>query len=328
MMRARIAGALVFVCVVYSEMPRANPRGPAVETRSVGHIPQLNVSASPVWPRNYGSVSVGNALLPDKTARTFIAVGTTEIPDPCALSGGDVGTSADVGPAGAIVTWLFDMRLKSSDRSGAVVALHWTRTVHDPAAVDADSIERNYEVSLSERQRIVLDLVRPRDLTKNGCEGVALELELRFQDPPELENALLAYDIWLLQTDGGGRQFTDRVQPRGFQGRDTEYAFGRQQYEADGTRSATGPVSISLSGSVKGRVRLDGRIDLVVSLGRTVLVGSLGTGDGGFKQETVTDGETIELATPRIASGLRGVPEDSNLFRGHTAIRVTVRRIS
>jgi hypothetical protein len=226
------------------------------------------------------------------------------------------------------VTWLFEMRLKSSDRNGAVVALHWTRTVHDPAAVDAQSLERTYEVSLSERNRVVLDLVRPRHPTENRCEGVALELELRFQDPPELENALLAYDIWLLQTDESGRQFTDRVQPRGFQGRDTEYAFERQQYQADGTRSETGPVSISLSGGVKGRVRPDGRIDLVVSLGRTVRVGSLGTGDGGFKQETVADGETIELATPRIASGLQGVPEDSNLYRGHTAIRVTVRRIS
>jgi hypothetical protein len=75
-------------------------------------------------------------------------------------------------------------------------------------------------------------------------------------------------------------------------------------------------------------VRQDGRIDLVIGLERTVWVKSLGTGDGGSKQETVADGETIELATPRIASSLRGVPEDSNLFRGHTAIRVTVRRIS
>ena len=232
------------------------------------------------------------------------------------------------GPAGAIVTWLFDMRLKSSDRSGAVVAFIGRAPFTIRRLSTLIRIERNYEVSLERAPEIVLVFSRPRDLTKNGCEGVALELELRFQDPPELENALLSYDIWLLQTDGGGRQFTDRVQPRGFQGRDTEYAFGRQQYEADGTRSATGPVSISLSGSVKGRVRLDGRIDLVISLGRTVWVGSLGTGDGGFKQETVTDGETIELATPRIASGLRGVPEDSNLFRGHTAIRVTVRRIS
>ena len=199
-------------------------------------------------------------------------------------------------------TWQFEMCLKSSDRSGAVVALHWARTVHDPAAVDADSIERSYEVSLSEHQKITLDLVRPRVLT-NQCEGVSLELELRFQDPPELENALLDYDIWLLQTDESGREFIDRVQPRGFQGRDTEYAFRRQHYDMNGTRSATGPVSIALSGQVKGRVRSDGRIDLVVSLGRTVWVGSLGTGDGGLKQETVADGETIELATPRMIEG-------------------------
>ncbi len=325
-MRARIIGTLAALCLVCPEMPRANPEGPAVRTPIAGPFPQLTVSASPLLPGG-GGVSVGNVLLTDKTTRTYIAVGSTEIPDACVLSGGDLSRDENVGPAGAIVTWQFEMRLKSSDRSGAVVALHWARTVHDPAAVDADSIERSYEVSLSEHQKITLDLVRPRVLT-NQCEGVSLELELRFQDPPELENALLDYDIWLLQTDESGREFIDRVQPRGFQGRDTEYAFRRQHYDTNGTRSATGPVSIALSGQVKGRVRSDGRIDLVVSLGRTVWVGSLGTGDGGLKQETVADGETIELATPRMIEGLRGVPEDSSLFRGHTAIRVTVRRIS
>ena len=131
------------------------------------------------------------------------------------LSGGDLSRDENVGPAGAIVTWQFEMRLKSSDRSGAVVALHWARTVHDPAAVDADSIERSYQVSLSEHQKITLDLVRPRVLT-NQCEGVSLELELRFQDPPELENALLDYDIWLLQTDESGREFVDQYSPAGF----------------------------------------------------------------------------------------------------------------
>ena len=200
---------------------------------AIGSSPQLTVSASPVWPGNYGTVTVNNVLLPDKTTRTYIAVGSSEIPDPCAISGGDVQKGAQNGPAGALVTWLFEIRPKSSDRSGARISLHWTRTVHDPAAVDAESIERSYEVLLREHQKMVLDLVRPRDLTKvndlrsSRCEGVALELGLKFQDPPELENALLAYDIWLLQTDRTGRQFADRVQPRGFQGRDTEYAFGR-----------------------------------------------------------------------------------------------------
>ncbi len=60
-----------------------------------------------------------------------------------------------------------------------------------------------------------------------------------------------------------------------------------------------------------------------------VLVDRLGTGNGGTKQETVAEGETIEFKTPRLSGQLPGVPEDSNVFRdGQTAIRVTVRRIS
>ena len=334
-MYARNVVALVVAIVVtFTTAPHAGPQDEGGRVATTRPTPLLTVTATPVWPNNYGTVIVGNALLQGKTTRTYIAVGSSEFPNPCALSGGDVRAGSEFGPAGALVTWLFEARLVSSDRSGARVALHWTRSVHDPAAVDAESIDRSYEVSLGENDQIVLDLVRPRDLARvsefgrTTCEGMAIQLGLKFQDPPELESALLAYDIWLLQTDGTGRQFVDRVQPRGFQGRDTEYAFGRQQYDTDGTRSAAGPIAVSLSGRVKGRVRHDGRIDLVVGLGRTAWVGSLGQGDGGLKQETVGDGETIELAIPRIGQELKGVPQDSKLYRTSTAIRVTVRRVS
>jgi len=88
-------------------------------------------------------------------------------------------------------------------------------------------------------------------------------------------------------------------------------------------RSAT-----RLEGRVKGRVRPDGRIDFVVGVMRFVDAGSLGTGDGGGKLVTVSDGEPIEVMTPRLSGELPGVPPDSKLYRaGHTAIRVTVRRI-
>jgi len=196
--------------------------------------------------------------------------------------------------------------------------LHWKRTVNDRAIADAQTIEREYELSLFERSREVIDVVRPHEGAATNCEGVAIEAEFVYRDAADLENSLLQYDVWLLQTDASGKQFTDHVEPRGFQGRDIELTFRRQRYNQSGALSAAGDVSVSLGGTVKGRMRPDGRIDLVLGMSRTVWHGSLGQGDGGSKQETVADGETIELELPRVSGNLAGT---------RTALRVTARRI-
>jgi hypothetical protein len=316
-------------CALCLLVPDSHVAGRAAERVYSTAMPQLHIWAHPLPGSDGGTVSAGGVLLPNQDQDIYIASGTNEFPYVCALSSGVYTETGDGPPAGSLVRWRLQARLKSSDSAGAVVDLHWTRTADDRASVNADTIERRYELSLSERNRVVLDVVRPTEAASNGCEGVAIEAELTYRDQPDLEGSLLQYDIWLVDTDASGNQITDHLQPRGLQGREIEYAFRPQKFDVDGNRNSSGPVSSRLEGSVKGRVRPDGRIDLVVGVLRFVQSGRLANGDGGQKQETVADGETIEVATPRLSGSLPDVPRDSNLFRaGHTAIRVTVRRIS
>jgi hypothetical protein len=226
-----------------------------------------------------------------------------------------------------LVVWQVDSRLKSLDAAGATFTVHWKRTVRDENAVDARSMERQFELRLAERSRQVLDLVRTPGAS--GCDGVALEFELTFEDDPSVANTLIEYDVWLVHRDRQGRELTDHVQPRGFQGRSVEYAFRPIKYRDDGSIDSAGGVSAALTGSVKGRVRPDGRIDLVVNAMRMVQSRSIGSGDGGSKQATVADGETIELETPRLQGRLPVIGDLEPFFEGdRTAIRVTARRVN
>ena len=145
---------------------------------------------------------------------------------------------------------------------------------------------------------------------------------LEFQDPPALANQVLDYDIWLVHHEAEGRQVVDRMAGRGLQGKDVDYLFKRLRYDTTGMPDPDGAVDVELRGSVKGRVRPDGRIDLWVGAMRTVSQARLGNGEHGSKQATIGDGDTLELEMPPIRQ--RGPGFDAQ----RTSIRVKVRRLS
>jgi hypothetical protein len=330
-MRHQTLRALCVTSAVSVLMPAGDGRGNQSFYRTA--TPQLRIWAHPLPGSDGGTTSVQLELAPEtENHEIYVTLGSNEDPFLCGVNSGALMPNAPEGsgpPPGALIDWRFQARLKSSNASGATIDLHWNRTVNDSAIADAETIDREYELSLDERSRQVIDLVRPHDGAASNCEGVAIEAELVYRDAPDLENSLLQYDIWLIDTDVSGKQVTDHLEPRGLQGREIEYTFRPQRFDFDGTRNSSGPVTARLQGGVKGRVRSDGRIDLVVGVLRFVQSGSLGTGDGGGKKVIVSDGETIEVTTPRLSGNVPGVPDGSNLFRaGHTAIRVTTRRIS
>jgi hypothetical protein len=326
---------LVFLCIgaASAVSPTVDLAGRSSQVVRRMPTPYLRISAQPLPGFSAGATQVALELAPETlNQEIYVTLGTHEYASLCGVNSGVVrvnGPESEGPPPGALIDWRFQARLKSSTPARAEIELNWKRTVKNRTAVDADTIERQYQLSLSERSREVIDIVRPPEGTSSDCEGFAIEAEFFYRDEPDLENSLLQYDVWLIDTDASGEQMTDHLEPRGLQGRDVEYAFRPQRFDVDGKRSPAGPVSSRLEGRVKGRVRSDGRIDLAVGVMRWVQSGSLGTGDGGGKLVTVSDGETIEVLTPRLFGDLPGVPNDSNLFRaGHTSIRVTVRRIS
>jgi hypothetical protein len=246
-----------------------------------------------------------------------VTAGSADFADLCA-----VGAGGKSFPPGTRVGWQVEGRLLDVDATSARIGIRWTRRVLDPRVVDAADVIREYEARLTEGENFVLDLVRPPAGTNPECDGVVVQMGLEFSEAPDLANAVLDYDVWLVHREADGREVLDRMSGRGLQGHSVEYLFKRLRYDAHGFASPDGPVDVELRGSVRGRVRPDGQIDLAVGATRTVLKSRLGNARGGNKQATIRDGETIELEMPSY--DLNGPGFDTQ----HTAIRVTVRRLS
>ena len=155
-----------------------------------------------------------------------------------------------------------------------------------------------------------------------NCDGVVVTMWLEFQDPPELARAVLDYDVWLVHRDATGREVLERSRGRTLHGESLDYLFPRLRYTADGILSPDGAVTADYSGSVRGRLRPDGRIDLALYAHRMLVERSLGQGDGGNTRATMSNGETLEFQMPSPVNRTGGFEAQ------RTSIRVTVRRVT
>ena len=284
-----------------------------------GAIPTLRLSIRALHPNALGGVEASPSwqLSRDTVAAPTVTAGSANYADLCAIGAG--GKSFQPGTR---VGWQVEGRLLDVDASGARLWIRWTRRVLDPRVVDAGDVVREYEARMTEGHNLVLDLVRPPAGTNPECDGVVVQMGLEFSEVPDLANSVLDYDVWLVHREADGREVLDRMSGRGLQGHSVDYLFKRRRYDASGFPNPDGPVDVELRGSVRGRVRPDGQIDLTVGATRTVLKSRLGNARGGSKQATISDGETIELEMPSY--DLKGSGFDAQ----RTAIRVTVRRLS
>jgi hypothetical protein len=256
----------------------------------------------------------------DTVARPFVAAGSEAWPHRglCDISSG----AADKLEGKVGIGWTAEGRLLSSDADSARVAIRWTRRVTNASLAVAADMVREYEADLHDGSMAVIDFLRPAPGFDPDCDGVVVKLGVRFTDPPALAGQSLDYELWFVHRDAAGSEVVERSRGRSIQGKAVDFVFPSIQYDAAGRRDRSGPVSVDYSGSVRGRVRPDGRIDLLVAARRMTIENSLGQGSGGSKQATVADGETLELEMPTHSD--RGPGFESQ----RTSIRVTVRRVS
>jgi hypothetical protein len=313
--RATSAAVGVVLAMQMSQQPSI---GAAVDA-SAGTTPYLVISIQNLSPARPGGAEASPswALSSDTIAAPTVGAGSAEFADLCAISAGGA-----MFQPGTRVAWRVEGRLISRDADGARVWIRWTRMVMDRTLVDDDDLVREYETRLAEGERAVIDLIRPRAGTGPDCDGVVVKMWVELRDAPQLANRVLDYDIWLVHTEADGRQVVDRTAGRALQGKDVDYLFKRLRYDTTGIPDPDGAVDVEVRGSVKGRLRPDGRIDLSVGASRTVWQAGLGNGENGNKQATIGDGDTLELKMPPTRQPGPGFAAQ------RTSIRVTVRRLS
>lgn len=225
------------------------------------------------------------------------------------------------------ITWTIEAALVALEPDRSIVDVRWSR--HRAASSQPDTVEGRRRVVISAGESYPLDLVNVASVSKNQCSRVTLTLNVQRLYPAQVANAVLRYDLWLLHRDRTGRAVTDRLQFTARQDASEYFFFGPLHYETDGRPSLPSPdaVRLDISGTIKGRVRTDGRLEVLLETARNSRWQQHVTGDTGRKYLLVGPNETLEVILPP-ATGQLGTVDLGALFRGHqTALRLTVSRV-
>lgn len=236
-----------------------------------------------------------------------------------------------------LVSWLVETRLLNIVRDEATVDLRWTRRVNQAGLTPSEPFTAEQRLVLRNGSHGVLDLLHATAPASDGCGSLALGYDFRFEGARGLEDAAIGYDIWLVHNDPAGAPRVDRVSASARQDDEATYYFAPMHYRRDGTRAESDPaVRVTVSGTVRGRVRTDGDIDLTIDAGRGYYAldadssGNASSWNHGRTLLTVKPGETVEtvIDPPSPEMSLSGIGTLSDVFGGQrTAIRITARRL-
>lgn len=200
--------------------------------------------------------------------------------------------------------WRVQVALQSIAEGRATFEVDWNR--YQVAGEDAQPVAGDRRtITLPPGARHVLDFI---DFTSRNADAtnVVLELEVPRLDAPRVEysNTTLAYDVWLVHEPANGQKVTQRLNVTGRDGQVVPFRFAPLAFSLETTPpagSVAGPVKVTLDGSIKGRMRPDGGIDLAVQSSRLIqCTPGLMARETGTKSFVVKPDETTSIELPFV----------------------------
>lgn len=204
--------------------------------------------------------------------------------------------------------WWVDIEVVEASTQRIELAIDWNRHDRDDAGNSNVAREGRRTIVLKEEQSHVIDFLEPLagSAEDRRCGlNVLYELRASVIEDPELVDAKLQYFFFVFDWEDGKRR-TQTAYAHGAQGELVEvgpvslrWPIGRRT--PDGK---TADVVAEVRGSLRGRLRVDGSIDLYLQTGRKVGVARPGqrarggVGGGGQRMFNIKAGETIELVMP------------------------------
>lgn len=226
-----------------------------------------------------------------------------------ALCQNSVGTGAPSPEAieSAVNVWRVRYRVLSVTMASITVALEWTRdTATAPGALERAAGDSR-TVTLKEGESHTLDVVGSRDSSDRCAKNLRVDVNAVVSEDPRFAGERLSYDLWFVDEAPGRNAESRHVVATGRQGEKVEFSFPSVRWSVPGARFAKGgeaQVAGDVSGSLRGRLRDDGSIDLYLEARRDLGVTSAaeprrgGIGDGGRKALRVRPEETLGLVLP------------------------------
>jgi len=203
--------------------------------------------------------------------------------------------------------WRVEARLLSLRADSVELAVEWSRLA-SAAEQSVPEVGDRRVFRLKADERHLLDLVQSDD-PASAVANLVVELTAKQVEDPAYAGVSLAYDLWLVHQSRAGEKTTKRVQVAGSQGAMMVFAFPKWGFRLDGTvvpGEGDPPLTLSVGGTVLGRLRPGGGIEVVLdgSLQLGCRSGGIGGGSG-TKSYVARDGETVEVELP-FGSGYCG----------------------
>jgi hypothetical protein len=157
-------------------------------------------------------------------------------------------------------------------------------------------------LNLREGDRVLLDFARSPD--PRCARSFALELSAELAEDPALAREQVGFEMWLVHESPGAEKRSDYLRLTATQGQELAFQFPHVRVPASvGSHEVATELHIDVRGTVRGRIRPDGSIDLSLESERTLwYVAPDGAGehvgDGGEKLLNVRPGEVLRVELP------------------------------
>lgn len=300
-----LCGAVVGVCAAVGLVVR-----PAASPHLVA--PQESLASTPVLDR----VLVRLNLLGTPPDR---ATGTTETMVQSAMGPGDrrtwflaAGTEltgnlcrAAVGiaePTQAAVRWRVEVEVVEASAGRVTLAVSWARGRWRAGAVTDEAVGRR-TVQLDVGQHQVLDYLP--DPTSSVCANVVLQVMVDAVPAPQPQATLL-YDLWLEYNGRLGHRW-EHQQLTAHSGVQTPFRFDAMEWalEQSARDVAVSPLRLEVTGTVLGRLRDDGFVEVALRAHRQLSWVGSGVGGDGQLDYRAALGEAAGVLLPEPSSGFR-----------------------
>jgi hypothetical protein len=179
-------------------------------------------------------------------------------------------------------------------------------------------VERSREtITLREGEHHVLGFLSvPAGLSEaNSLQNLAIAIDADILEDPAAADTELLYDLWFSQSGPGGVNENRHANLRGKQGEEVRFKLDPLRWTLPGSSVDGAPIDAiaEIAGSIQGRVREDGTVDVALDGSRRLggepagrpMTGS--AGDGGRKIVSMRPGETVRLVLPALTNGTREV---------------------
>lgn len=304
--------SLALVAVGSSLESGAQPATAATPNRLV---PQLHVFALAGFQKPDQTPTGVIPLTPE--AAPFLTVSVqSDVGRPCSAQLQMPAEPLDAHDSTASAEWRVQATPVSNDGEEATVDVRWERRVPRADVLLEGDLVQARRLVLRDRERGILDVVRRAGDSATVCDTFAIGVELRFTSLDDVEDAGLGFDLWLIDRASGDA--IGHAHTQASQGADATYTFAPQTLAG-----AAGDVSVAVGGTVTGRARTDGSIDLTFDTRMGVGGPRESHSAVGRKRLLVRPGETIEFEMPDSVRAK--LPAD--LQHHDYALRVTTERV-